>query len=84
MTSEARNGDNLHCLVRQLISPVALLAVGTACGMVPGEADGVTLAGVPNIVFILFNVCLVSYAAGMIHGILKANAENQALTRERK
>ena len=64
----------MKAIVRRFGGPVLLLLVAIACGHVPGEADGATLAGVPNIVFILLNVCLTCYALGMIHGRLTANS----------
>ena len=63
----------MKAMVRRFGGPVVLLLVAIACGHVPREADGATLAGVPNIVFILLNVCLTCYALGMIHGRLTAN-----------
>ena len=67
----------MKAIVRRFGGPVLLLLVAIACGHVPGEVDGATLAGVPNIVFILLNVCLTCYALGMIHGRLTANPKNQ-------
>jgi len=72
----------LKAIVRRFGCPVSLLLVAVACGHVPGEADGATLAGVPNIVFILLNVCLTCYALGMIHGRLTANSVNHMTSRE--
>ena len=63
----------MKTMVRRFGGPVVLLLVAIACGHVPREADGATLAGVPNIIFILLNVCLTCYALGMIHGRLTAN-----------
>ena len=71
---KAAKGDTLKAIVRRFAGPVLLLLVAIACGHVPSEADGATLAGVPNIVWILLNVCLTCYAFGMIHGRLTANA----------
>lgn len=53
------------------ITPALILLLGIVCGQVPNQADGVSLAGIPNVVFILLNVSLTSYAAGMIHGMHK-------------
>jgi len=65
----------LKAIVRRFGGPMLLLLVAIACGHVPGEADGATLAGVPNIVWMLLNVCLTCYALGMIHGRLAPNSK---------
>ena len=62
-------------IVRRWLCPTGLLMAGTVCGFIPSSADGATLAGVPNIAWIILNICMVCYALGMIHGRLTQNTE---------